>query len=214
MAARCIQFSKNMACLFALVFFSAPLLAEPYTPPSTPELYDVDEPLVPAWKFKKVKSHVYLGLGGGFGTSSRTGAKDSAKTSWNAVVEGGYIRAISSWSRVGLGLDMFTGQVGSSDHSINLSVGSLAHISYGYNISERLHGILRAGFGLAMGEYEGPTTKDKFVAGNIWQLGLQVMLPTESQIDILGGIFFNQYNFSEKGMYHTLEARLGLRYRL
>lgn len=186
-----------------------------YTPPSTPELYDVNEPLVPAYvRIKKVKSHPYLGLGIGFGSSRNNGGNGTPKASWNLVAEGGYVKALTSWTRVDVGLEAFTGKLGDSLNDMKVNVGGLAKVGYGYNLSENLYALLRLGYGLAVAKYSGPMGDSSSVTGYLWQVGLQMIVPTDSSVDLLGGFFFNQYGFSDKGTYNAYEARIGMRYRI
>ena len=186
-----------------------------YTPPSTPELYDVHEKLEPAYvRVKKVKSHPYLGLGVGFGSSRLDGGNGTPNVSWNITAEGGYVKALSSWSRVDFGLEAFNGSIGNSENTIDIQIGGLAKAGYGYNISENLYGLLRLGYGLASGKYTGPLGDKNPVAGSILQGAIQLIVPTEAPLDILVGFFVTQFGFSDRGTYNTYEGRIGLRYRL
>ncbi len=185
-----------------------------YVAPSTPELYDVNEPLVPAYaRIKKVKSHPYMGLAAGLGMTRNVGSDGSPKPAWSLIAEGGYVRALSSWSRADLGVEVFNGSIGDSDNTINLQLGALAKLGYGYNISENLHGIIRAGYGITTGQYSGPLSSSHSASGYVWQLGIQVLAPTES-VDLLAGIFFNQYGFAKHGTYNVIDGRIGMRVRL
>lgn len=189
-----------------------------YTPPSTPELYDVNEPLVPAYvRVKKVKSHPYLGLGVSFGSSRLNGGNGTPKASWNAVAEGGYVKALTSWTRVDFGLEVFNGQIGNSENDLKLNIGALAKVGYGYNISENFYGLVRFGYGLAAAKLSQPNvanSKESNETGNLWQVAFQMIAPTESAIDMLFGFFVTQYQFSDKGTYTVYEGRVGMRFRL
>jgi len=188
-----------------------------YKPPSSPELYDVNEPIEPPYvRVKKIKSHAYLGLGGSFGSSYLAGGGGSNKASWNVVGEGGYVKALTTWTRVDLGLEFFNGAIGNSSNDLKINVAGLAKLGYGYNISENLYALVRVGYGLATGTYKNTDVDvgNKSVSGGVWQVGMQLLVPTESAVDVLGGIFFNQYSFGDKGTYNAIEGRLGLRFRI
>lgn len=186
-----------------------------YVPPSTPNLYDESEPLVPAYmRVKKVKSHAYLGLGGSFGSSNSTGGAGSSAVSWNVVGEAGYVKAVSSWTRIDFGLEVFNGRVGNSLNTIDMDFGGLIKVGYGYNLAENLYALLRFGYGIVNGNYSFNGGVKKSTSGGVWQLGMQMIIPTESSVDLLGGIFFNQYSFGDKGTYNSYDARVGLRLRL
>ncbi len=190
-------------------------MAEEYTPPSTPELYDKNEPLVPLYvKVKKVKSHSYLGLGTGFGSSNLNGGNGNPKASWDIVGEAGYVKAVSSWSRADFGMEVFHGQIGNSKNTMNIKIGGLAKLGYGYNVSENLYALLRFGYGLALADYTGTLGDSKSETGSVWQLGAQLIAPTDSPIDLLLGFFFTQYGFSDRGSYNAYEGRIGVRVRL
>lgn len=209
----------KFALLLTGLAFSSALLAEGsgenYTPPSTPELYDVNEPLVPAYvRVKKVKSHPYLGLGVSFGSSRLNGGQGTPKASWNIVAEGGYVKAMTSWTRVDFGLEGFNGQIGNSLNTMQIQLGGLAKVGYGYNISENLYALLRIGYGLAMAKYTGPLGDKDSITGSLWQLAFQLLVPTDSALDLLAGFFVTQYGFADRGSYNVFEGRLGLRFRL
>ncbi len=202
---------------------TSPTQQNQYTPPSTPELYDVNEPLVPLYvKVRKIKNHAYLGLGSGFGQSLTAGAGKPI-TAWNIVADVGYVRPTGAWSRLDMGLEIFHGQLGGSERNVRADIGVLAKVGYGYNISENVHAILRGGVGIATANY---TVKDEdgntifnsnSASGTVWQVAFQLLVPTQSDIDILGGLFFNQYGFAvnqDHGVFNVFDARLGLRYRI
>lgn len=216
------MFKKSYKFLWMIagLAFSTSLFADgsggkEYTPPSTPDLYDTSEPLVPAYvRIKKVKSHPYLGLGLSFGSSRNVGGEGTPKASWDVVAEGGYVKALTSWTRVDVGVEAFTGKLGDSVNDLDIKMGALVKVGYGYNVSENLYALVRLGYGLAIADYDGPNKKKTSITGTLWQLGLQLIVPTDSSIDLLGGVLFNQYGFSEKGTYNTLGARVGVRLRI
>jgi len=212
--------NRKITLLVAGLAFSTWLSAKDsngkeYTPPSTPELYDVNEPLVPAYvRIKKVKSHPYLGLGVSFGSSRNDGGNGTPNASWNLVAEGGYVKALTSWTRVDVGIEAFTGKIGDSLNDMKIKVGALAKVGYGYNLSENLYALLRLGYGLAVADYTGPMGSKNAITGNVWQVGLQMIVPTDSSLDLLGGVFFDQYGFSDRGTYNVFEVRIGARFRI
>lgn len=211
--------SKFVFVLTGLSFAAGALaedkIAENYTPPSTPELYDVNEPLVPAYvRVKKVKSHFYLGLGGSVGSSILNGGEGNSKVLWNGVIEAGYVKPISTWTRVDFGVEFLHGDLGNSLNDVRMNFGALAKVGYGYNIAENLYALVRIGYGIAVAKYTGPFGDSSSVTGNILQGAFQLIVPTESSVDILGGIFLEQYGFSDKGSYNAYDVRLGLRVRV
>lgn len=202
---------------------ASPTQQNQYTPPSTPELYDVNEPLVPLYvKARKIKNHAYLGLSTGFGQSQTAGAGKPI-TAWNVVGDVGYVRPTGNWSRLDMGLEIFHGKIGGSDHDVTANIGALAKVGYGYNLSENLHAILRGGVGIAAADYKVKNSDGDVIfssssgTGTVWQIAFQLLVPTEAGLDLLGGFFFNQYAFAvhqDHGVFNVFDARLGLRYRI
>ena len=170
---------------------------------------------MPAYqRVKKVKSYPYLGLGLTFGMSRNDGGAGNPTTAWNVVLEGGYVKAISSWSRADFGIELFNGEIGDSQNDVHIRFGALAKAGFGYNLAENLYGLVRAGYGLAMAHYSGPLAASGSITGYVGQLAFQIMVPTESSLDILAGIFFSQYGFGTQGTYNVFDGRVGLRLRI
>lgn len=215
MKSKTSKLSLSFKSLAIFCLFSGSALADQnYKPPKTPELYDTKEELVPLYKrVQRVQSHFYSGIGFGFGSSQRVNSSGTAKASWNLVAEGGYINALSSWSRVDLGVELFNGHVGNSKNNLDIRFGGLGKVGYGYNVSENLYAELRFGYGVATAKYTGDQQDENSITGTLWQVGAQLIVPTSSSIDVLGGVFFNQYAFPGRGIYDVYEGRMGLRYR-
>ncbi|MBI2602282.1 MAG: hypothetical protein HYW48_04430 [Deltaproteobacteria bacterium] len=232
-------FMRSEKILAALIIFMFPVLlfaqGEDYTPPSSPELYDPDEPVLPAYvQYKKVKSHPYLGLGLGFGQSRHAGGGGSPRLAWDINAEAGYVKSLGSWTRMDVGLDLMSGQIGDSRGDLRVLFGSVAKIGYGYNLAENLHAVVRLGAGMALANFEGEDdqgvalTKEDSLLGTVWQLGFHMIVPTDSSFDILAGAVFSQYAFNvgdtdrpdgttfrvDSYVLNVVEVRFGARWRL
>lgn len=185
----------------ALVFSSAgfPLIAaEEYAPPSSPELYEKADPYVPP---KHLKGHGYLGGGLGFGQSRSTGSGD-AVTSYDLSLGLGYVKPLGTWSLAQAGVDIFTGSIGHGSADMNISLGALAKIGYGYSLGTEMFGSFLFGAGVAQASYLEEDTNGQVFKGPSNNMGSVVMgayellMQAGDSMFITGGFYMTQYTFS------------------
>lgn len=164
----------------------------------------------------------YVGWDLGFGQAYSTSG-GSPGVAYNLKLEGGYIATLDTWSRVEIGLGFLSGGTTfrtdvngkSVKSSTSLGPGALAKIGYGYAVADNLMTVWRLGAGMTSGILtSGDSDPESFVSP-IGVVGMDLVMQTESSLDIIGGIELGHYAFDVDGPVglNAPTIRLGMRLR-
>jgi len=185
------------------------------------------------------KSGPYLGATAALGQARLVG-KTSPGTLMLGAIEGGYIMAQGSWSRLEGGIEIGTGQISYSDRhdspatkvDLNLRHYLLAKVGYGYSVGDHIMAIWRFGFGPGSVNYRGESGGQTLSSDNLgavkFQLGADLSYTTDRNSAWYGGLRVSQiqYVVSEANLdgvavsgdrnqvVNTFSLQFGLRYLL
>ena len=177
-----------------------------YEPPNTPELYEKN----PDGPGQKVDygSNFYLGFGLGLGQSQSNADKANPIASYNLDIEVGYQSKLQSSRLIESSITFFTGKAGHSRAEVDIGVGFLARLGYGYKIGNNLWGVWKAGGGLVSGMYEGKTAdgfkveNEDSISGTMVQGGFY-LISEQSALSYYGGLKWTYYNFGLSSATYT-----------
>jgi hypothetical protein len=170
-----------------------------YMPPDSPELYDSNR--APGQKVD-YGSHFFAGIGGGFGQSQASQEGALSQGSGLVRAELGYVLNMRATTRVETTVSYFAGSIGHSRARMDMNMGLMIGLGYGYQIGNRLWGVVRAGAGYALADFSGKT-KDGLqikakepVTGPMGHLGYYAISEVGSELSFFGGLQWNYFSMS------------------
>lgn len=200
--------------------------ATDYTPPSSPPLYT---PVDPTANVQKLNAHPFIGLGIAIGQSQPTG-KENPLTAALGSIQLGYLKTIGSWNLVLGELLLFSGQAGHSDADLQIPIGAMVRLGYGYMITSGIYGIFKIGGGAFNGHYRSEKfgiAKEASALGNAAHLAYHFGFAMNEDLFFESGLSLTHVNasFSELENQSTktmepgtniavnlLQLELGLKY--
>jgi hypothetical protein len=122
-------------------------------------------------------------------------------------LEPGYQAKKDSWNRLELSTNFLAGKVsyregsgtlGGGTGTTSVDFGLLINGAWGYSLGSSAFGLLKAGVGPLMASYslktdDAGTFKADDLSGLAWQVGYDIVVPTQGQVDFIGGIGLIQF---------------------
>ena len=168
-------------------------------------------------------SGLFIGVGAKVGQGRTTDAGATPGVAFLTTVEPGFQASSSSWSRLEVSAELFTGNVtyrlpGSNTlgGKVDLSglYGGMAKIGYGYSLGGDMFGILKAGVGPAFATFgiepNSGTGKEKSdrLSGLAWMVGWELVAPIASKFDFTAGLSWTQLQFDVSSVTRNGTSRL------
>lgn len=218
----------------ALALSSAPRsFAEPnpyYQPPKVPQYYEEGDG-GHQQNIKVKKNYLYVEGMGSLGQSRISGSSESARLSFGANLNLGYVKALGSWSHLDSSLGILTHKMSATNTDLSVPFGLMANLGYGYSIYGNVSGVFKGGVGVMFHEYSDDFDNiardtQKAKPDFAMQLAYLFVFPvTEHTLLTTGvawtGLFANvdevkdragtTYDIARDVNFHLYEFKLGLR---
>lgn len=142
-------------------------------------------------------------IGGGFAFGQARTTEDGVNPGVAMLlsVEPGYQVNRGSWNRLEFSGQFFTGKAEFGSSDVNIGLGVLAKIGYGYSLGDRLIALFKFGAGPVLASFETKAGTEKVKSdGTLMGLGLQgawqMVFPMSDAMDLTGGLSWTHIQFS------------------
>lgn len=165
-----------------------------------------------------------LGVNMTFGQSVAVGKSDPG-LAWLFAVDGSFVMAQDTWTRMEFGLEVGTGQsvfkMTSDKSSVELPhTYAMAKGGYGYSIGNHAFSVIRIGAGPVFGRYEGTLQGNKVASNSVTglasMLGVDLVYPAGETGELVGGFRVGYMTFSGDGIdsFQVRTPSLSLGFRI
>jgi len=146
-------------------------------------------------------SGAFIGGGLSFGSARTTEDGVSPGVAMLFSFEPGYQVNRGSWNRLEFSGQIFAGKTEFGKNDINVGLGILAKLGYGYSLGDKLMGIFRVGAGPVMATFKSREDAESVESdGTLMGLGLQgawqLVFPMNDSLDLVGGLAWNHMQFN------------------
>jgi hypothetical protein len=146
-------------------------------------------------------SGAFIGGGLSFGSARTTRDGVSPGVAMLFSFEPGYQINRGSWNRLELSSQIFAGKAEFGKSDINVGLGVLAKLGFGYSLGDKLMSVFRIGAGPVMATFKSRENGESVESdGTLMGLGLQgawqIVFPMNNSLDLVGGIALNHMQFN------------------
>ncbi len=146
-------------------------------------------------------SGAFIGGGLSFGSARTTEDGVSPGLAMLFSFEPGYQVNRGSWNRLEFSGQIFAGKAEFGKTDINVGLGVLAKLGYGYSLGDKLMSIWRVGAGPVMATFKNRDAAESVESdGALMGLGLQgawqLVFPMNDSLDLIGGLAWTHMQFN------------------
>ncbi len=147
------------------------------------------------------ESGAFIGGGLSFGSARTTEDGVSPGVAMLFSFEPGYQVNRGSWNRLEFSGQIFAGKAEFGKTDINVGLGVLAKLGYGYSLGDKLMSIWRVGAGPVMATFKNRDAAESVESdGALMGLGLQgawqLVFPMSDSLDLIGGLAWTHMQFN------------------
>lgn len=143
----------------------------------------------------------FIGGGLAFGQARTTEDDVNPGVALLLSVEPGYQVNRGSWNRLEFSGQIFAGRAEFGSSDLNIGLGMLAKVGYGYSLGDRLMAMFKFGAGPVLANFETKVGSEKvksdgMLMGLGLQLGWQMVFPMSDSLDLAGGLSWTHMQFN------------------
>jgi len=143
----------------------------------------------------------FIGGGLAFGSARTTEKGVSPGVAMLFSFEPGYQVNRGSWNRLEFSGQIFAGQAEFGKTDINVGLGLLAKLGYGYSLGDKLMAMFRVGAGPVLATFKNRDNAESIESdGTLMGLGLQgawqLVFPMSDALDLVGGLSWTHMQFN------------------
>jgi hypothetical protein len=146
-------------------------------------------------------SGAFIGGGLSFGSARTTRDGVSPGVAMLFSFEPGYQVNRGSWNRLEFSGQIFAGKAEFGKNDVNIGLGVLAKLGYGYSLGDKLMSVFRVGAGPVMATFKSRDATESVESdGTLMGLGVQgawqIVFPMNDSLDLIGGLAWNHMQFN------------------